>query len=103
MEAEKSASRMEPGRIFVGIPAYRDSEAAYTIRDLFEKAHEPEKVVVGVLWQGIPEDDQHCFVAWVGPSFAPNKVRRMDIHASQAKGPAYARYLIQKHLYEDSQ
>ena len=39
------------GRIFVAIPAYRDPEAAWTLRDLFLKAAFPERVFTGVFWQ----------------------------------------------------
>jgi hypothetical protein len=33
-----------PGRIFVTVPAYRDSEAQWTLADLFAKAAHPEQV-----------------------------------------------------------
>ena len=33
-----------PGAIFVSVPAYRDSEAQWTLADLFAKAAHPERV-----------------------------------------------------------
>ena len=39
------------GRIFVSIAAYRDAEAAWTLRDLFLKASRPGRVSAGVHWQ----------------------------------------------------
>jgi hypothetical protein len=33
-----------PGHIFVSVPAYRDSEAQWTLADLFAKATHPERV-----------------------------------------------------------
>lgn len=44
-----------PGRIFVSVPAYRDSEARWTLADLFAKAATPERVcsVGRVRWGGM--------------------------------------------------
>jgi hypothetical protein len=39
------------GRIFVSIPAYRDAECAWTLKDLFLKADHPDRVFAGVAWQ----------------------------------------------------
>lgn len=38
-------------RIYVQVPAYRDSELAPTLADLFEKAAHPERIRVCVYWQ----------------------------------------------------
>jgi hypothetical protein len=35
----------------VAVPAYRDPEAAWTLRDLFLKAARPDRVHAGVVWQ----------------------------------------------------
>ncbi len=47
MQAEEVAS----GTIFVAIPAYRDPECAWTLRDLFLKAANPWRVFAGIVWQ----------------------------------------------------
>jgi len=38
-------------KIYVQIPAYRDTELGPTLLDLVEKAEEPEALRIGVLWQ----------------------------------------------------
>jgi hypothetical protein len=43
--------------IFVNIAAYRDPECAATVRDLFEKAANPEDIAVAVVLQVEPEDN----------------------------------------------
>ena len=38
-------------RIYVQIPAYRDRELVPTVRDLFERARDPERLRVAIAWQ----------------------------------------------------
>lgn len=47
------AANLSPDRhrIYVQIPAYRDSELGPTLRDLYRKAARPEALRVAVLWQ----------------------------------------------------
>lgn len=42
--------------IYVQIPAYRDQELSKTIRDLYAKAAQPERLRVAVLWQRADEE-----------------------------------------------
>jgi hypothetical protein len=44
-------------RIFVSIPAFRDEECQWTLRDLFVKAAHPQRVFAGVVWQVDPAAD----------------------------------------------
>lgn len=50
--------RSEPDerRIFVQIPAYRDSELGATVRDLLAKARNPGSLRIAILWQRGPEE-----------------------------------------------
>lgn len=75
-------------RIFIQIPSYRDRECQWTVKDLFDKAAYPERVVVGICWQFVPEEDQDCFVV---PYPRPDQVRVIDYHARDAKGVGWAR------------
>jgi hypothetical protein len=74
-------------RIFVQIPAYRDRECQWTLRDMFERARYPERVFAGVCWQTIPEEDADCFL--IRPR--PDQVRAITFHASEARGLGWAR------------
>lgn len=77
-------------RIFVSIPSYRDPECQLTIKDLFDRAAHPERIVVGVCWQYDHEKDTGCFE--VAPPF-PAQVRSIHVPATEARGPTWARHL----------
>jgi len=74
--------------IFVAIASYRDPECQWTIKSLFEKAKCPERIRVGVLWQTIPEEDNHCFIE---PYLYPNQVDEIFVHIVHAKGAGWAK------------
>ena len=83
-------------RIFVQIASYRDTECQHTVKDLFEKAANPERVFVGICWQYDPEEDARCFE--VEPPL-PDNVRINPYHWKESKGVCWARHEAQK-LYE---
>lgn len=60
-----SASAGPLPRIFVSIAAFRDEECQWTLRDLFIKAAQPQRVFVGVVWQVDPQAD-HAFTRMAG-------------------------------------
>ena len=78
---------MSRPRIFVHIPAYRDRECQWTLRDMFERARHPDRVFAGVCWQTVPEEDADCFQ--IRPH--PAQVRTADFHAREARGLGWAR------------
>lgn len=63
--APAALQQCAPPRIFVSIPAFRDKECQWTLRDMFLKATYPERVYVGVVWQIDPVED-HDFVRIAG-------------------------------------
>lgn len=73
--------------IFVQIASYRDRECQWTVKDLFEKASNPERITVGICWQFDPERDQACFQH----KTRPNQVRCIDVHIQDSKGVCWAR------------
>ena len=73
--------------IFVQIASYRDPECQWTVKDLFEKASNPERISVGICWQFDPERDQACFQQ----KTRPNQVRSIDVHIQDSKGVCWAR------------
>ena len=75
-------------RIFVSVASYRDTECTNTIDDMFSKAHQPERVFVGLVQQN-KSTDPGC----VGRPDRESNVRRVDLKHTQARGPCYARYL----------
>lgn len=89
--------------IFVSIASYRDKECAETIFDLFEKAYCPFRITVGVCQQN-EWSDEDCIAAYKnlaqnGIGDFSDRIRIIRISADEAKGPMYARHLIEKNLY----
>eukprot|EP00406_Dinophysis_acuminata_P004349 CAMPEP_0179215976 /NCGR_PEP_ID=MMETSP0797-20121207/3139_1 /TAXON_ID=47934 /ORGANISM="Dinophysis acuminata, Strain DAEP01" /LENGTH=726 /DNA_ID=CAMNT_0020922117 /DNA_START=5 /DNA_END=2182 /DNA_ORIENTATION=- len=83
--------------IFVSIPSYRDPECQYTVLDLFRKARCPRRVFVGICWQADRGEDSRCFLLDLGEYEA--QIRTTFLHHSRARGPCYARALIQRELF----
>ncbi len=83
--------------IFVSIPSYRDPECQYTIQNLFQTATFPDRIFIGVCMQYDRIADENCFVL---PPQRPNQVRMMHIDHRDAKGPSYARFMVEK-LYNN--
>ncbi len=96
MEAENVVAP-EP-RIFVNIASYRDTECQWTVKDLFEKAADPDRIVVGVCWQYVPGDDDDCFQI----ETRPEQCRIDKIHAKESRGVCWARMRTQA-LWRDEE
>lgn len=74
-------------RIFVMMPAYRDTETQWTIRDAFAQAADPDRIAVGVVWQIDPQVDGACFTAIT----RPDQVRSLCFDYREARGCSWAR------------
>jgi len=90
--------------IFVSIASYRDPECAETLFDLFEKAHCPFRIAVGVCQQNDASVDEDVLEAYRrlasrGVGDFSDRIRILSLPADEAKGPMYARHLIEKQLY----
>ncbi len=87
---KRRASRSSNARIYVQMPAYRDTELSATLRDLFAKADAPQSLRVAVAWQR--SEREH-----LEPS-----VRRLpglellEIPATRSRGVNWARALLQR-------
>jgi hypothetical protein len=76
--------------IFVSIASYRDADCSMTMKDLFSKAKNPDRVFAGVCEQNSGDVKEQC----MGPGFKYHRnVRMVSIPSAEAKGPTYARYL----------
>jgi len=78
--------------IFVAIASYRDPECPWTVRNLFQNAHHPERVFVGICWQFISPDDDEFFAM----ATYPQQVRCVGYDARQSLGPCWAKSEAQK-------
>lgn len=91
---------MRQASIFVSIVSYRDSEANPTIVDLFERASNPARVSVGLVWQldlDVPADDaiRRATPATGTALVRGGKVRSLLMPAKDAAGPSWARRAAQ--------
>ena len=77
--------------IFVSIASYRDSDCKMTLGNVFETAENPSRVFVGVCEQNTSEGDESCILS--NEPRNGGSVRRISLHAQDARGPTYARYL----------
>lgn len=91
--------------IFVSIASYRDCECAQTVFDLFEKAFCPFRICVGVCQQNDVGDEDviEGYKRLVRENGAvgdfSDRIRVIRMAAEDAKGPMYARHLIETNLY----
>ena len=76
--------------IYVQIASYRDPELKNTLRDLLEKATYPENLRIGIAWQHSPYEEFDDITEYKTDS----RFRIIDIDYRDAKGPCYARYVL---------
>jgi len=72
--------------IFVSIASYRDLECYHTIKNIFDKASNPNRVYIGVVWQYMPDIDPHN----VQNDYSDN-VKIIKIDARESRGVCWAR------------
>jgi UDP-N-acetylglucosamine (GlcNAc):hydroxyproline polypeptide GlcNAc-transferase len=78
-------------RVYVQIPAYRDSELLVTVKDLMRTAEEPQRLRVGIAWQYAEEEEkvEASLRRWTN-------VELKKIPAVQSQGCNWARSLLQQ-------
>ena len=102
--ADEDADEDDTMTIFVSVPSYRDPECRETVRDLLAKARHPQRVFVGVFEQNDASADAGIGLDLDGdPALAPfrSQVRIARADASEAKGPVWARHVIERELYQN--
>ena len=101
-------------RIFVSVASYRDPECPHTLLSLFTKAARPERLVVGVCFQcgsggggagaeggDEGEDgDEACVDLSLLRAEWRQQVRSVRMPWREARGPVWARHLVQRELYD---
>jgi len=94
-------TEIKSARIFVSICSYRDPECGPTVEDLFYKATFPDRLRVGINWQYSEQEDVKLFNAcsYYGKKYA-KQIREIRMPHDAAKGPVFARALIQQYLYD---
>ncbi len=75
-------------KVFVAIASYRDKECQWTVRDLFEAAAFPDRIMVGICWQFDALQDTACFLE---PYPYPNQVKVINVTLQQTRGACWAK------------
>ena len=78
--------------IFVQIASFRDSQLLPTLRDMIDKAHEPEQLKICICHQHHEDDEWDTLEEFDGDE----RFIIIDIDAKDSKGVCWARNLIQQ-------
>jgi hypothetical protein len=85
-------------RVFVQIAAYRDKELLPTLKDMLDKADEPNTLHVCIAWQHNKKDKWDQLDEYINDE----RFTIIDLDAAKSKGACWARNLIQqKYKSED--
>lgn len=87
--------------IFVSIPSYRDPECGNTIQSMFVNAEFPERVYAGICQQNRPGDPDCTANKLVLDEKVGQNIQVCRIGAHEAKGPSYARAIIERLHYNN--
>lgn len=103
IDEETETKEQQQATIFVSIASYRDSELQWTVKDLIEKAKYPNRIKIGICWQYDPQSDyQSCFSKHNYTNQSKDvEIREVHVHYNQARGPIYARHLIQQYCFQN--
>lgn len=83
--------------IFVLIASYRDKECQWTVKDLFDKAANPDQIRVGICWQSDREQDKDCFKIETRPA----QVDAVFFRPEESLGLGWARAQAQSLLRDE--
>ena len=82
------------GLIFCSIASYRDRQCPLTVKDMIDKAKDPSKLVICICQQNNEEQDTDCIKDYANEKGV--KIKIMRLTDREARGPCWARYLIQQ-------
>ena len=95
MKVQKEKKVKKNNTIFVQIASYRDPQLLPTLRDMIDKAHEPEKLRIGIAWQHSPDDEWDTLEEYKDDK----RFKILDINYLESKGVCWARNAVQS-LYD---
>jgi hypothetical protein len=78
--------------IFVQIAAYRDPDFLNTLKDILDKAEQPENLRFGITWQHSPEDEWDNLDKYL----EDERFRILDVPYNESMGACWARNLLQQ-------
>lgn len=78
--------------IFISVASFRDRNCLQTIRDALKKADFPSRLRFGIVHQNDPDDTKELCVDDTVLRNRTDQFRIINMHESEARGPAIARY-----------
>jgi [Skp1-protein]-hydroxyproline N-acetylglucosaminyltransferase len=78
--------------IFCSVASYRDIQCPLTVMDMIKKAKHPENLMICINQQNA-DTDHDCFNNY---DYYPAKIKIIKYNDKEARGPCWARYLIQQ-------
>ena len=78
--------------IFVQIATYRDPDLLNTLKDILDKAEQPENLRFGITWQHSPEDEWDNLDEYL----KDERFRILDVPHDESMGACWARNLLQQ-------
>ncbi|SEP89241.1 Glycosyltransferase (GlcNAc) [Ectothiorhodospira magna] len=94
-EAKNDCIQMRNDRVFVSVAAFCDPWLRFTLESLFEQAHYPDRLVVGVVDQSF--DSQQT---WIRQHPRADQIRYVHLDPLHSRGVCWARSLVQS-LYDN--
>lgn len=82
-------------RIFISIPSYCDKQLIPTIENLFNQSLSPEKLTIVVCHQN-NQTELKLFKDFIFKHPRSDQIHTIDVLYTEARGPIFARYLIQQ-------
>lgn len=90
-------SQEDSHTVFVGVASFRDVECVVTVGQMFSKATNPRRVVLGIIEQnehGDPTCVPDSFYKCDSADFCPvDNIRRRLVPSKAARGPTFGRYV----------
>ena len=90
----KSIPVINNGLIFCSVASYRDRQCPMTVKDMIDKSKDPSKLVICICQQNNTDVDDDCIKNYANEKNVKIKIIRLS--DKEARGPCWARYLIQQ-------
>jgi len=103
LEQQLDDKDVQDATIFVSIVNYRDGEGQFTLKDLLEKAANQDRVRIGYCLQYDAAQDSDFVNAHYAALYQQKgkNIRALFMPHREARGPMYARWLVQKRLFQN--
>lgn len=93
-QIDTSKYNIKYNKIYISIASYRDPEIIRTVENIITNAKYPENLTIYILEQNDPKDKSSKNIDY--NILSKSNVITHSVHYNEAKGPTWARYIIQQ-------